>query len=174
MFFEYGDYRDWIIGLLGVGCIFMLIIFVWAFGFDPFTKLSVTPEGITRKTLFAMTSMPWCSVLGVKILKTDEVFQIVGIDRQLVFNSTDFVDSSILANHVKANLSGYFEQPSPSANDETLITFIERILDLYPEDSPSKIFGRILPLDTKVRYKRVKELTESIKERKQTTSNQSA
>ena len=174
VFYEYGDYRDWVMVLMGVGVILTLVFSVWHFGFGPYSKLIITPSSIIEKTLFFEAAVPWSSVIGFRILKNDEAFQIVGIDRQLVFNSTNYIDSDMLSNHVKANLSGHIEQTSPSESDESLIKMIELILDFHPEDSTSKVFGRVLPVDAKLRYKRVKELTEAIKKRKQATSNQSA
>jgi hypothetical protein len=161
-FHNYNDWRKW----FSCAMIIFVILYLLYFPFDfiiVYSQITIDARYILMKTPLSMVEIPWDEVLGVKLLHKGKAFRIIGVHRNIIFNAENYADSKYLLELVREKLSPVLNRDLPSVSEEILLDMINLILRNRPGISPLKVHEKVLSVDRKLRYEKVKRLVKSIR-----------
>ena len=162
-FEEYDDWRAWLFYAIGVFVILFFISGAFKFTFTTYTQITIDAQYILMKTPLSTAKIPWDEVLGVHLMRNGEAFRVIGPRRNILFNAKDYEDSDYLLELLMDKLSPVLNRDLPSMSEDVLLDIIEIVLRSRPGASPFKVFDKVLSVDSKLRYEKVKELMETLR-----------
>jgi len=163
IFRDYDDWRAWLLYAIAVFVILYNLFCAFKFIITTYTQITIDTQYILIKTPLSTLKIPWDAVLGVHLLYNGEAFRIIGAQHQIVFNTKDYADSDYLLELVRDKLSPVINRDLPSTSEDVLLDMINLVLRNCPGASPLKVYRKVLPVDRKLRYEKVKQLVKSIR-----------
>ncbi|MDD5459438.1 MAG: hypothetical protein PHF37_08620 [Phycisphaerae bacterium] len=165
VFRDYDDWRAWFGYTLGILVILYTIFSAFKFISVTYTQITIDTKYILMKTPLSTVKIPWSEVLGVHLLHNDEAFRIIGVQRNIIFNTKDYTESDYLRGLIKEKLSPVLNRDIPSTSKNVLLDIVNLVLHNRPCISSSKVYEKVLSVDRKLRYEKVKQLVKSIRNR---------
>ena len=163
VFRDYEDWRAWLGYAIGVFVILCLIFGAFKFIIGTYTQITIDTQYILMKTPLSTVEIPWDAVLGVHLLHNGEAFRIIGTQRNIIFNTKDYADSDYLLELMIDKLSPVLNRDLPSMSEDVLLDMINLVLRNCPGVSPLKVYEKVLSVDSKLRYEKVKQLVKSLR-----------
>jgi len=148
---------------MGVFIILGLIFAAFKFIITTYTQITIDTQYILMKTPLSTVKIPWDEVLGVHLLHNGKAFRIIGTQRNIILNTKDYADSDYLLELMIDKLSPVLNRDLPSMSEDVLLDMINLVLRNRPGVSPLKVFEKVLSVDNKLRYEKVKQLLKSLR-----------
>lgn len=162
-FRDYNDWRRWFICAISVFVILYMLFGAFKFIITTYSQITIDAKYILMKTPLSLTRIPWDEVLGVKLMHNDKAFRIIGPQRNIIFNTGDYAHSDYLLQLVRDKLSPVLNRDLPSVSEDVLVDMINLVTRNRPGVSASKIYEKVLSVDRKLKYEKVKQLVKSLR-----------
>ena len=163
VFRDYNDWRAWFCYVLGVFAILCMLFGAFKFIVVTYTQITIDTQYILIKTPLATVKILWDEVLGVHLMHNGEAFRIIGVRRNIIFNAKDYADSDYLLELMRSKLSPVLNRDLPSMSEDVLLDMINLVLRNCPGVSPFKVCDKVMSVDRKLRYEKVKQLVKSLR-----------
>ena len=162
-FRDYNDWRDWFFSAMGVCVISYMLFVAFQLIIAAYSQITIDAQHILMKTPLSVIRIPWDQVLGVKLMHNDKAFRIIGPQRNIIFNTGDYADSDYLLQLLRDKLSPVLNRDLPSVSEDVLVVMINLVTRNRPGVSASKIYEKVLSVDRKLKYEKVKQIVKSLR-----------
>lgn len=157
------DAQKWFFMILYIIGILIIFFVLLKFIIDVFSQLTFTPLYIHYKGPLKNITIQWDEILGAYSFYEGSAFRIIGFNGDIILNVNNFYDVELFE-LTDAKLSPILDREPPSKSEKVLMDLINQILQTHPNASLHKIVGKLLSVDHKLKFDKIRQLVQSVRE----------